>query len=385
MSERRISGASVETEDILSPEPHEWDRQTYLRLVSEDLSDEEWTRIAMPSETHPRQRFVLAVHWHPEKVPLELIRQRVDATFPGKEIELIIPTQHNVLMTYDGLTGAEIDCYSPEFNQKIQLLIHFEEERVARADVLKGMLSHTFKYRAHQLFEFIDTVIDPTYDDRLQLAVTQTGADEPLVRFVKAQVTRIRRMLEEYEAQTPPDAYKNKLLRHFFDAKREHLDRVLIDRAQRLLKAVKSIVKRNFGLGYFYETRQVIEEVRGIGGGIVIPHPEQFWPVLLADYDVDGYEVWNPQSRRYTEFLIHVVNTQNQAHPERDRPILIFMGDDCHMGEKTGDPRYWDPEKSGREIGVQPAWDDMSVRKQLIVASADRKRVIEQYRVRLGG
>ncbi len=45
---------------------------------------------------------------------------------------------------------------------------------------------------------------------------------------------------------------------------------------------------------------------------MVIPHPEQFWPILLADYDVDGYEVWNPQSREYTDFLIRALDNQNK-------------------------------------------------------------------------
>jgi hypothetical protein len=64
--------------------------------------------------------------------------------------------------------------------------------------------------------------------------------------------------------------------------------------------------------------------------------------------------------------------------------MLIFMGDDCHMGEKARDPRQQDPEKAGREIGVQPAWEDLSIGKSLIVARAGRQRVIEDYEARLG-
>jgi hypothetical protein len=121
-----------------------------------------------------------------------------------------------------------------------------------------------------------------------------------------------------------------------------------------------------------------------VGCGIVIPHPEQFWPILLADYDVDGYEVWNPQSREYTEFLINVLNRQNRALPADKRRLMVFMGDDTHLGEKAKAPELQKPDKASREVGVQPAWHDLAIRKSLIVADMDRPKVIEEYRARLG-
>ena len=144
------------------------------------------------------------------------------------------------------------------------------------------------------------------------------------------------------------------------------------------------MVKRNFALDYFYRTEEVIEEVRALGGCIVIPHPEQFWPVLLDDLDIDGIEVWNPQSFEYTEFLIDVVARLNRERGRSDRPILVTMGDDCHMGEKVKDPRHQDVIKASREIGVQPPWDDLNIRKSLIVSRADRSNLIREYRARLG-
>lgn len=66
----------------------------------------------------------------------------------------------------------------------------------------------------------------------------------------------------------------------------------------------------------------------------MIPHPEQFWPILLTGYDVDGVEVWNPQSHRYTNFLVSVLNEKNRRMDSSERPLLIFMGDDTHMSEK---------------------------------------------------
>ena len=116
----------------------------------------------------------------------------------------------------------------------------------------------------------------------------------------------------------------------------------------------------------------------------MIPHPEQFWPILLENYDVDGIEVWNPQSYEYTRFLIDVVNRENRTFRRRQRPLLITMGDDCHLGEKIKDPRYQDAAKAGREIGWQPPWEDLAIAKRLIAANCCRERVIQDYRDRLG-
>jgi hypothetical protein len=178
---------------------------------------------------------------------------------------------------------------------------------------------------------------------------------------------------------------RNKIIKYFFDKLRDEYGDQYIDRVQVFLRAIKKLVKVNFSFTHFYETQEIIDEVRSLGGGLVIPHPEQFWPILLADYDVDGYEVWNPQSRDYTDFLINVVIRKNKRLGTGERPLLVFMGDDCHMGEKAKDPQYQDKAKAAREIGVQPAWDDMAVRKSLILAGIDRRSTIEAYKERLGG
>jgi len=360
------------------------DRRVYESIVSPDLSDEQRERIVTPARVYDGQRAVLAVHWHPEFVPMELIRERIARMFPNRQRELIIPTQHNVLMEYDGYAGTEVDCYSHGFNLKVQLLIHFEKSRVAGADVFRSMLAHTFRYRQKQLFEFIDSVVDPEWRGRLATAAVRTRADNELVEFVAAETLKLKRLLVECESVTPPDAIRNKLLSSFVLVQTSRWDERRVAEALALLGEVKRIVKETFSTEFFYATEEVIEEVRGLGGGIVVPHPEQFWPILLAEYDVDGYEVWNPQSRQYTEFLIHVVSRQNKTRRRGRRPLLIFMGDDCHVGEKAKEPRFQEADKAGREIGVQPAWDDLAIRKGLIVAGADRRSVIEDYRSRLG-
>jgi hypothetical protein len=369
--------------DNVDKEITEQDTEIFFHVTSTDLNDDQVKAVVTPKRIS-HDRTVMAVHWHPEFVPMDLIRQRIEASYPYKEEDLIIPTQHNQILEYDDYAGVEVDCYSRGFNQKVQLLLHFEKSRQDKAEVLKSMCAHTFTYRSSQLFDFMHTITRPD-EKRIEAAVTQTGADAVLVGFVATYVNKIEKLLMQHESKVPPDAIKNKLLRNFFDELRPIYGDTVINRAQNYLKAVKTIVKQHFSLQYFYRTSEIIEEARSIGAGIIIPHPEQFWPVLLAEYDVDGYEVWNPQSQRYTDFLISVLNDKNKSVAGKRRPLLIFMGDDTHMGEKVKKPEHQDKAKASREIGYQPAWDDLSIRKKLITANLCKERVIQEYRSRLAG
>ncbi len=362
----------------------ETDEQFFFKVISTDIDAETQARLTTPSMTFKRQDAVLAVHWHPEHVPMPLIEQRINAMFPDKSMELIIPTQHNMLTSFGNYTGVEVDCYSAGFDQKVQILLHFESDRLAAASVLKNMLAHTFKYRANQLYEFMGAITRPA-EEKLDQAARETGANESVVNFVRTYVKKIETLLDRHYDKVPQMSIKNKLLRNFFDCLRQDFGDSFIDRAQTFLTAVKKIVKANIALHYFYRTSEVIEEARALDAGVVIPHPEQFWPVLLADYDVDGYEVWNPQSRRYTRFLISVLNEKNRQMRPGQRELLLFMGDDTHMGEKTRDPKEQNVEKASREIGVQPAWDELDIRKAMIMGNFSRKRVIAEYRARLAG
>jgi len=367
----------------LSGEIKEWDHQVFREITCTELTEAQKKFILEPPEIYPKDTAVLAIHWHPEIVPLDLVRTRIQRTFPNRKHELIIPTQHNEILSYDGYSGVEVDCYSREFNRKVQLLLHFKQERLKKAERLKAMISHTFRYRSTQLFEFLDTLLDNAFEDRLQEAARHTSADKDLVHFVRLQAGKLRDLIKETELTTPRVMLKNKLLRDYFDRLRDLFDDRLIDGAQVFLRSVKQIVKQNFSSAFFYRTHQIIEEARSHGAGIVVPHPEQFWPILLADYDIDGYEVWNPQSLAYTEFLISVVHRLNQRREHQSRPILVTMGDDCHLGEKLKPPERRDPVKAGREIGLQPAWNHLTVRKNLILFNIDKERLIVEYKQRL--
>ncbi len=369
---------------LWDPAISEDDRALFARVVDTDLTEAQLAELASPRLVLPGQRCVMATHWHPEFVPMPVIRARIEAMFPNMDEGLIIPTQHNEILEYDDFSGVEVDCYSHGFNLKVQLLLHFKTTRLGAAHTLRAMLKHTMTYRASQLFDFMHTITAPL-EDRLEEAARETGADLDLVEFVRHHVTKIQRMVEEEQDRLPVDALKNKLLRNYFDALRPIFDGDLIDRAQTFLSAVKAIVKRHFSLHYFYRTSEVIEEARALGAGIVIPHPEQFWPILLADYDVDGYEVWNPQSQRYTDFLITTVGRANACPGLSKRRKLVFMGDDTHMGEKTKSPETQSEEKAAREIGYQPAWDDLDISKRLILSGMSREIAIREYRERLDG
>ncbi|MFO7752392.1 MAG: hypothetical protein R6V41_04655 [Desulfobacteraceae bacterium] len=371
----------------LSPEIHagptDKDHQLFLNIISTELTDDQKKVVRTPPDTFPFVKNLLAVHWHPEHVPLELVSARLNGMFPNRVRELVIPTQHNTIMTYDNYAGVEVDCYSRGFNQKVQLLLHFEKERVKKADVLKNMLDHTFKYRSSQLFELIHAFTGPD-EKKLDRAARSTGTNREVADFVITNVRKIEKLIDLHSGIIPAVSLKNKLLRNFFEELRDSYPPELIDRSQNFLRAVKKLVKADFSLHHFYRASEVIEEARRFGAGIVVPHPEQFWPILLADYDVDGYEVWNPQSMRYTDFLISVILKKNME-PSAKRKLLIFMGDDTHMGEKIVKPSLRQKEKALREVGVQDGWDDHSVRKRLNKAGIRKESVITEYKERLGG
>ncbi|MFH7321161.1 hypothetical protein ACHHRT_11205 [Desulfurivibrio sp. D14AmB] len=365
-----------------SPEVTPEDEARFAAITNIELSPEQERRITEPPQIFPRQKSVLAVHWHPEFVEMDLIRQRVENLYPRAIEKLIIPTQHNRITAYDEYCGVEVDCYSRGFQRKVQLLLHFHRDRLEKTGVLQGALEHTFQYRASQLFDLLTTLTKPD-SERVNRAARETGAEDSTIEFVRIQAAKLEALLEQHYDTLPPDVIKNRLARNFLDTLRGVYDNKTINRAQVFLRQVKQDVKGAFPLNFFYRTSEIIEEARGIGAGIVIPHPEEFWPVLLADYDVDGYEVWNPQSREYTDFLITVLAGKNRRRGQKERPLLAFMGDDTHFSEKIKAPEDQDKSKRDREIGLQPPWDDLNLRKKLIVTEMDRETVIQEYKARL--
>jgi hypothetical protein len=364
----------------------EEDEADFTAIIDTSLTPEQEERILAPEAVYQQQRSTLAVHWHPEFIPIPLVRERMGRMFPAAEEELCIPTQHNELLALDGFSGVEVDCWSEEFSQKIQLLAHFKTAKTARAVIFRAMLKHTADYRRTQLdclLEALDGAMQGKSGLLARQAAALCGADAPCAAFAAAVARKLRILIERYRGKTDKNSLKNKLVRNFLNRLRGRYDPVFIGRVQAYVNAVKAVVKAAFPAGYYYAVQEMIEEIRGLGGCIVIPHPEQFWPVLLAGYDVDGYEVWNPQSQRYTDFLISAAAEQNRNRPKNRRELLIFMGDDCHMSEKILPPTDRDPLKAEREVGLQPAWDDLNIRKKLAAEHAGRACVIRRYTERL--
>ena len=59
------------------------------------------------------------------------------------------------------------------------------------------------------------------------------------------------------------------------------------------------------------------------------------------------------------------------------------MGDDTHLSVKLRDPATQDPAKYNREVGLQPAWEELAIRKSLSLVGVSKEGVIEAYRDRL--
>lgn len=385
MGEERPNRGGV---PALREDREEHDARAWAQVTRTQLSAEVEAslRAPEPASVQPEQDRVLAIHWHPEFVPMGVIRERFERMFPARQDELVIPTQHNQLLSWGDLSGVEVDGYAASFKRKVQLLVHLPRERAEGATRLKDMLDHTFRYRNRQLEDFLAALIEPGLEERRQRAAKRLGGgvDEDLVAFVAGEARRLRALIELRGDQADPIMIRNKLIRDWFDLLRDREGAERVDRAQAYLRAVKREVKAHFDPSFFFKVTEIIEEARAQGAGIIVPHPEQFWPILLADYDIDGYEVWNPQSADYTAFLIDVVGRLNRQRARTDRPLLITMGDDCHMGEKTKAPALQDRGKAAREVGLQPAWQDEAIRASLERQGFDRARVIREYRDRLG-
>ncbi len=375
---------SFEEIDIktLDPLPTSEDLDIFRQITRTEITKEQEEIIKTPPESFPECRTVMAVHWHPETISMELIRYRISATFPNMKNSIIIPTQHNVMMSWDDYSGVEIDCMSKEFNRKIQLLIHMKNKNRDRSATFLNMLNHTLRYRSNQLYEFIDSALKPALEGRLESAAKKTGTEKKLILFIRHYMSIIKQLLDINQENLTIEMVKNRIVRDFFDCLRYKYSDYMINRCQVFLNELKSIVKDNFSLKYFYKAQDVISEARMLNGGIIIPHPEQFWPVLLTDYDVDGIEVWNPRSRQYSDFLIDVVNKKNRS-ADHKKHLLVFMGDDTHMSEKLRPPHLQDREKSGREIGIQAGWNDPSIIKSLKNANSSKAGIISEYKSRL--
>lgn len=366
---------------IIKDDISEWDEFTFLKLVRTDISFGDVEIITRPNISFKEEQHILAVHWHPEYIPMECARKRIQRLYPSKSLEIIIPTQHNCLAYYEGYCGVEVDCYAKEFNRQIQLLLHFTEEKAQKATKLKDMLEYTNNYRLNQLFEFIETFVNHKFENRLHQAIKDTALEPEILYFTKMNVKKVSSLIEKHYEQIPREMFKNKLILNYFLSLGEFYEADIINKCRVFLSYIEKNIKKDFSVSHFFNVHDIIDETKQVGGCIVVPHPEQFWPILLANYDVDGYEVWNPLSSDFTEFLIKVICEKNNT--ERSTRFLPFMGDDTHLSEKIKDLLIVDPVKANSEIGFQPGWFNLCVKNQLKDTGFTKETIIQDYISRL--
>jgi len=362
----------------------EEDWRQFNRLTSVELSPEEREMAARPDRTAPGVREYLAVHWHPEWAPLEFIRQRLDRAFPGAENSLSIPTQHNKVLAFGPWAGVEADVYDRKYGQKVQLLIHFAAERLPRASAFLAMMDHTYNYRAHQLLDILRRLAEPDEVSTKIETSLKCSISEQAILMARFYAVRLKTLIEESGiiGGGRDEMLKNRLLPDFIAARTAPEHRLLAEQAVLYINAVKKSVKKNLNPNEFFSPEEVIEEARALGAGVVIPHPPQFWPILLADLDVDGWEIWNSSTPHHSIFLLEALNRANASRHGR-RELLAFMGDDTHMSAKFRLNPTDEKDSVNREIGFQPPWEEPVVRSLLNRCGQSLSRTINEYRSRL--
>lgn len=378
----RISPLAAYT---FGPEPTPEDEALFDRLTTRTLANMQLQRLATPPAIFADQREVLAIHWHTEHVPLSVARTRLQALYPNAEETLVIPTDHNVLHEWDTFAGVEVDCREDRASMKVQLLLHFRADKVREAHTLRTMVEHTARYRILQLEALLATASAPRSEINARHtghALRASGMPQEMVDYTAALASKLLALLAAKGDACPRDEHMSPLLRDFINGLRPTIGSPLADQLLAYTKGLRDSVKGSFPLSYFHSAHDFIEETRALGGCFIIPHPEQFWPVLMAGYDADGLEVWNPQSRRYTDLLIDAVRRDN-AHRADRLPQLVTMGDDTHLGEHVRPAT--EPHAPMRELGQQPGWTTPATAKLLEAASMSRLRVIREYRDRLLG
>ena len=355
------------------------DLAVFERLTSIGLSEAERRLAATPDRRALGEKRLLALHFHPEWVPLGLVEARLAKAFPDADDALVIPTQHNQIMALGEFAGVEADVYAPQYGEKIQLLIHLRSDKLERAETFRGMMESTFRYRALQLLEILEALTNP--DEAMSAEVKKAGLDSQALSLASSFADRLGRLIEESGVIASPRSamLKNRLLTDFMQELGGPCEKSLLGKALSVVKLVKSMVKKRFDPKRFHAAAEVIEEARSLGAGVVIPHPPQFWPALLDNLDIDGWEVWNPSTPKHTLFLIDVLSRTKG----RKRPLLAFMGDDTHMSSKIRPDVMEDKSYREREIGFQPPWKDPEVAAALKELGQSRERTMDEYRSRI--
>ncbi|MGL4208234.1 MAG: hypothetical protein ACRCTY_02480 [Candidatus Adiutrix sp.] len=355
------------------------DWAVFNHLTSIELSDKEMQAAQCPSLVDSQAINVLAAHWHPEWVPMAAIEKRVALAFPEVKNSLIIPTQHNRIMTFRGWAGVEADVFDHRYQSKVQLLIHFKADKLPRAHSLKAMMERTYDYRALQLLDILASLASGgQLAERVQKKIAPS-ISAPAVNLARFFALRLKHMIKEAKliGTLREEMLKNRLLLDFMALRLDKNQQKILGQAKVYIEAVKKAVKAEMKPEQFYTPQELIEEARYLGAGVIIPHPPIFWPILVSGLDVDGWEVWNSSTPNHTLFLLEALALANKTNPKRR--LLAFMGDDTHMSSKI----RLKGEGSTREIGVQPPWSAPEVLAMLEKTGQSLAGTISEYQNRL--
>ena len=102
------------------------------------------------------------------------------------------------------------------------------------------------------MFAFIESIINPEYDDRMQEAAELTGANEKLVALLRFYTARLNRLIYDHEGLAPPAMIKNKLIPEFLNVQRKRHPDTTINRALLLAAAVKENRQKEFPADLFF-------------------------------------------------------------------------------------------------------------------------------------
>jgi hypothetical protein len=349
-------------------------------LTNIKLTKDEIQLAITPEQVDPEEKEIFAIHFHPEWVPMELIAERLKAAFPNAKERFVIPTQHNLLQSFDNFSGVEVDVFAHEYNLKIQLLVHINSKKLKKATTLISMIEQTFQYRALQLLDYLEQIIKP--DILMQKEIKKLGTPKEVRDCTKYYATKLRLMIGEsvIVSSNRREMLKNRLLTDYIFLKSAaYLKPPMMDSLLTYAKHVKNLVKLRLNPNRFHTAKNLIEEARSHGAGIVIPHPPRFWPALLDDLDIDGWEVWNSSTPDHTSFLIECLKRRKK----KKRDFLAFMGDDTHMSSKIRPDMSMKKGSPKTEIGFQPPWGNPAIKLALRDANQSRKRTINEYMARI--
>lgn len=333
-----------------------------------------------PTRTFPAVDGILALHWHPESVPLEVASARFRQLFPDAREWLMIPTEHNRLIALDGYSGVEVDCRHQ--GRKLQLLLHFRGDAACAEREFLQALDHTRAYRGRQLDQLLKALREPGQRSLREQLAGEQGCATKRLRWIEQQAANLQDLL--FRECLAPDhgARKNKLVRDWLLEMLGGRSHPESGPVLAVLAAIKEQVKARFDPAWFESAEFWIGRTHALGGTVTLPHPELFPDMLQADLALDGVEVWNPQSWQSSrDLLADLVAGRIAGRP--GFPVLPTFGDDCHLGEKRKPAHLRDEEKAGREIGVQPVWDWPGIPELLQRAGWTRVDLVRLWKRRL--